>query len=194
MIDGWMDGLVVMWTERQISWHILTIMCLALWWICYIHLFNINPHNDSIRYLHPFTLSLNLVLETFKQLIELKQRRPDWALCNHMSPMNLNLEVRAEIRSWKEQRPPRGRRCCCGQDMPSHPRHPRWIQGRVSSFKVQCAGPPWWPTGWEPACQYRGCCCWTWVQLLVWEDPTCHGTTKPVFPNSWALKINNYLI
>ena len=23
----------------------------------------------------------------------------------------------------------------------------------------------------------------TWVQALVWEDPTCHGATKPVSHN-----------
>ena len=23
----------------------------------------------------------------------------------------------------------------------------------------------------------------TWVQALVWEDPTCHGATKPVLHN-----------
>ena len=26
----------------------------------------------------------------------------------------------------------------------------------------------------------------TWVQALVWEDPTCHGATKPVCHNYWA--------
>ena len=26
----------------------------------------------------------------------------------------------------------------------------------------------------------------TWVQSLVWEDPTCHGATKPVRHNCWA--------
>ena len=26
----------------------------------------------------------------------------------------------------------------------------------------------------------------TWVQALVWEDPTCHGATKPVRHNYWA--------
>ena len=27
---------------------------------------------------------------------------------------------------------------------------------------------------------------WTWVQALVWEDPTCRGATKPVCHNYWA--------
>ena len=26
----------------------------------------------------------------------------------------------------------------------------------------------------------------TWVRSLVWEDPTCHGATKPVCHNYWA--------
>ena len=26
----------------------------------------------------------------------------------------------------------------------------------------------------------------TWVQALVWEDPTCHGATRPVSHNYWA--------
>ena len=26
----------------------------------------------------------------------------------------------------------------------------------------------------------------TWVRALVWEDPTCHGATKPVHQNYWA--------
>ena len=26
----------------------------------------------------------------------------------------------------------------------------------------------------------------TWVSALVWEDPTCRGTTKPVCHNYWA--------
>ena len=26
----------------------------------------------------------------------------------------------------------------------------------------------------------------TWVRALVWEDPTCHGATKPVSHNYWA--------
>ena len=26
----------------------------------------------------------------------------------------------------------------------------------------------------------------TWVQALVWEDPTCHGAAKPVCHNYWA--------
>ena len=26
----------------------------------------------------------------------------------------------------------------------------------------------------------------TWVQSLVWEDPTCLGATKPMCPNYWA--------
>ena len=26
----------------------------------------------------------------------------------------------------------------------------------------------------------------TWVWALVWEDPTCHGATKPVCHNYWA--------
>ena len=26
----------------------------------------------------------------------------------------------------------------------------------------------------------------TWVRALVWEDPTCHGTTKPMHHNYWA--------
>ena len=26
----------------------------------------------------------------------------------------------------------------------------------------------------------------TWVQAVVHEDPTCHGSTKPMHPNSWA--------
>ena len=26
----------------------------------------------------------------------------------------------------------------------------------------------------------------TWDQSLVWEDPTCHGETKPVRHNYWA--------
>ena len=26
----------------------------------------------------------------------------------------------------------------------------------------------------------------TWVRALVWEDPTCHGATKPVSHNCWA--------
>ena len=26
----------------------------------------------------------------------------------------------------------------------------------------------------------------TWVQTLIWEDPTCHRTTKPVHHNYWA--------
>jgi len=26
----------------------------------------------------------------------------------------------------------------------------------------------------------------TWVQSLIWEDPTCHGVTKPVYHNYWA--------
>ena len=26
----------------------------------------------------------------------------------------------------------------------------------------------------------------TWVRVLVWEDPTCHGATKPVRHNYWA--------
>ena len=26
----------------------------------------------------------------------------------------------------------------------------------------------------------------TWVQALVWEDPTCHGATKPMHHNYWA--------
>ena len=26
----------------------------------------------------------------------------------------------------------------------------------------------------------------TWVWALVWEDPTCHGATKPMHHNCWA--------
>ena len=26
----------------------------------------------------------------------------------------------------------------------------------------------------------------TWVRSLVWEEPTCHGATKPVHHNYWA--------
>ena len=26
----------------------------------------------------------------------------------------------------------------------------------------------------------------TWVRSLVWEDPTCHGATKPMHHNYWA--------
>ena len=26
----------------------------------------------------------------------------------------------------------------------------------------------------------------TWVRALVWEDPTCHGATKPMHHNYWA--------
>ena len=26
----------------------------------------------------------------------------------------------------------------------------------------------------------------TWVRALVWEDPTCHGATRPVSHNYWA--------
>ena len=26
----------------------------------------------------------------------------------------------------------------------------------------------------------------TWVQSLVWEDPTCHRVTKPVHQSYWA--------
>ena len=26
----------------------------------------------------------------------------------------------------------------------------------------------------------------TWLRALVWEDPTCHGATKPMHHNSWA--------
>ena len=26
----------------------------------------------------------------------------------------------------------------------------------------------------------------TWVQSLIWEDPTCHGAIKPMCHNYWA--------
>ena len=26
----------------------------------------------------------------------------------------------------------------------------------------------------------------TWIRSLIWEDPTCHGATKPVCDNYWA--------
>ena len=29
----------------------------------------------------------------------------------------------------------------------------------------------------------------TWVQALIWEDPTCCGATKPVHHNHWACAI-----
>ena len=34
----------------------------------------------------------------------------------------------------------------------------------------------------------------TWVQSLVWEDPTCHGATKPVCHNygACALELGNH--
>ena len=46
-----------------------------------------------------------------------------------------------------------------------------------------------WPLGTSPLAQWlrillpmQG----TWVRSLVWEDPTCHGATKPVCHNYWA--------
>ena len=29
----------------------------------------------------------------------------------------------------------------------------------------------------------------TWVQSLVWEDPTCHGAPKPMRHNYWACAV-----
>ena len=37
--------------------------------------------------------------------------------------------------------------------------------------------------GWESACQCR---VGTWVPPLVWEDPTCHGATRPVCHKYWS--------
>ena len=40
-------------------------------------------------------------------------------------------------------------------------------------FKTMLLGLPWCLGGKESTCQCR-------VPLLIWEDPTCHGATKPV--------------
>ena len=39
-------------------------------------------------------------------------------------------------------------------------------------------GLPWWRSG-RIRLPMQG----TWVRALVWEDPTCHGATKPVSHN-----------
>ena len=51
----------------------------------------------------------------------------------------------------------------------------------------ECKSKPQW--GASLVVQWLGICLsmqGTRVQALVWEDPTCHGTTKPVSHNYWA--------
>ena len=31
----------------------------------------------------------------------------------------------------------------------------------------------------------------TWVQSLIWKDPTCHGATEPVCHNYWACALES---
>ena len=49
--------------------------------------------------------------------------------------------------------------------------------------KMETWGLPWWSSGLESACQWRG----TWVRSLIWEDPTCNRATKPMYRNYWSL-------
>ena len=48
--------------------------------------------------------------------------------------------------------------------------------------KMETWGLPWWSSGLESACQWRG----TWVRSLIWEDPTYLGATQPVRSKCWG--------
>ena len=44
---------------------------------------------------------------------------------------------------------------------------------------------PWWLSGKRVGLSMHE----TWVRSLVWEDPRCHGATKPMYHKYWACAV-----
>ena len=68
-----------------------------------------------------------------------------------------------------------------GWNFPSHSRTSRERRGAGGWIDCQWLGFPGGAVVKNPP-PMQG----TWVRALVWEDPTCHGATKPVRHNYWA--------
>ena len=87
----------------------------------------------------------------------------------------------------------------------------RWLKRLSSSsssssskLKNKLIGASWWRSGKESTCQWKRCrfhpwfgffvClflffCLFFFSSLIWEDPTCHRTTKPVGHKYWACTV-----